>query len=442
LTGKEFDVVVVGAGILGMSSAYHLQKNSPNRSILVVDRFVGAGQGNTGRSNAMFRNTFTSTDNQTLSDTTIDFYLHLQTDLNQDIGLEQIGYLWLMSERQIDANERYVQRMVRNSIEVREYGNGELKQLIPGMRTEFVSDEEAKIMKLERVDGALFGVKCGRLDPEKLVGFYRDRFLEMGGKVAFNTDAVNLMIEPDEKLDIQGEPFVWQETRVAGLEVRGALEGEIKAGTVVAAAGAWGNELLEPRGIDGHVKAKKRQLFAIPARKDKSLSGLLYTKGFNELGLLPMVILPTSGVHFKPVRGADEFWIGCEDEVNRPFLNAPEHDLDAYKAESAYYERNVHPVLKEYFPHFKDVRPERMWAGLYSYNTIDFLPFVVPSDGLIVVGGDSGSGIMKGDALGRIVDSAYRGGEGSDAMLYGEVPYRVAKLGFEKRDVEREEWVI
>ena len=83
-----------------------------------------------------------------------------------------------------------------------------------------------------------------------------------------------------------------------------------------------------------------------------------------------------------------------------------------------------------------------MWAGLYSYNTLDYLPFVVLGDGLILVGGDSGSGIMKGDALGRIVDSAYRGGKEAEAVLYGEVPYRVSKLGFENRDVEREEWVI
>ena len=57
-----------------------------------------------------------------------------------------------------------------------------------------------------------------------------------------------------------------------------------------------------------------------------------------------------------------------------------------------------------------------------------------------MVGGDSGSGIMKGDALGRIVDALYR--ERDEASLYGGVPYGVSKIGFEKRDVKREEWVI
>jgi len=47
---------------------------------------------------------------------------------------------------------------------------------------------------------------------------------------------------------------------------------------------------------------------------------------------------------------------------------------------------------------------------------------------------------MKGDSLGRIVDSLYR--EEDETLLYGEVPYRASKLSFERRDVEREEWVI
>ncbi|HUK80554.1 MAG TPA: hypothetical protein VLU91_07830, partial [Nitrososphaerales archaeon] len=81
-----------------------------------------------------------------------------------------------------------------------------------------------------------------------------------------------------------------------------------------------------------------------------------------------------------------------------------------------------------------------MWAGLFAYNAFDYLPFVFRESNLIVVGGDSGSGMMKGDSLGRIVDSVYRDEE--EARLYGGIQYRTSKLSFDKRDVEREEWVI
>jgi len=426
---------------MGLASAYHLKLNNPSKSVLVIDRFGAPGQGNTGRSNAMFRNTFTSTDNQILANTSIDFYLHLQNELKLDIGLQLIGYLWLLSESQVAKTGEYVQGMKRNGIEVEEYSVEELRRLVGGVVTSLDrDDEEANVMGLEDISGAVFGPKCGRLDPEKLVRFYASEFTRLGGKIALKTNVEGLLLGPSRRLGIEGEPFVWQESEVKGVRVAGGITGDLEAKSTVVACGAWNNELLEPIGVDGHVKAKKRQLFSVSAENDGPLLSLLHTKGFNNLGLIPLVILPKSGVHFKPVSEERKFWVACEDEVNRPYINIPDRDLDSYRAEPGYYERGVHPVLAAYFPQFRNARPESMWAGLYAYNTVDYLPYAFREGNLIVVGGDSGSGIMKGDALGRIVDALYR--EGADASLYGGVEYGVSKVGFERRDVKREEWVI
>jgi len=435
----RYDIIVVGAGIMGVASAYHLKKNNPSKRILVVDRFGAPGQGNTGRSNAMFRNTFSSTDNQTLSNSSIDFYTDVQDVQKVDIGLQKIGYLWLMDEAQLSRSEPFLVGMEKNGIELIRHGREDLRRLLPGMVTEFGSNEEAALMGLPPVDGGIFGPKCGRLDPDKLVRFYANEFIKAGGAFAFNTEARALAVGPSKRLGIEGEPFVWQDVSVEGVSVRGATNEMLQAETVVLAGGAWENELLEPIGIDGHVKAKKRQLFSIQAKGTK-LESLLHAVGFNPLGLLPLVILPKAGVHFKPVSEENDFWVACEDEVNRQFIDLPEHDLERYQAEREYYEKSVYPILVSYFPDFKDSRIKAMWAGLYSYNTLDNLPFAFRERNLIVVGGDSGSGIMKGDSLGRIVDSLYR--EEDEALLYGEVPYRTSKLGFKRRDVEREEWVI
>jgi len=435
----QYDIVVVGAGIMGVASAYHLMKNNPGKRIVVVDRYGAPGQGNTGRSNAMFRNTFSSPDNQILSNNSIDFYVHVQEELKVDIGLQKIGYLWLMDEAQLSRSEPFLAAMERNGIEILRHGKESIRRLLPTMVTEFGSDEEAALLGLPPVDGGVFGPKCGRLDPDKLVRFYAGEFVKAGGRFAFNAEAKALVVGPSKRLGIDGEPFVWQDSRVEGVSVRGMADEILSAETVVLAGGAWENELLEPMGIDGHVKAKKRQLFSIQA-KEPRLRELLHSVGFNQLGLLPLVILPKSGVHFKPVSEEDDFWVACEDDVNRPFIDVPEHDLERYAAEREYYEKSVYPILSSYFPEFKGSKMKAMWAGLYSYNTLDNLPFVFRKGNLIVVGGDSGSGIMKGDALGRVVDSVYRDEE--EAMLYGGTQYRTSKLSFERRDVEREEWVI
>jgi len=422
---------------MGMASAYHIKKNNPGKDVLVVDRYGAPGQGNTGRSNAMFRNTFSSRDNQVLANASIDFFIHVQEDLKVDIGLQKIGYLWLMDDSQLTTSEPYLALMERSGIGVVRHSRADLRRLLPGLKVEFDSDEEAKVMNLPPVDGGVFGPKCGRLDPDKLVRYYAQEFSRIGGRLSFNTEVEGLTAGPKNRLGIDGEPFVWQESRVEGAATRGT--GNITADTIVLAGGAWENELLEPIGIESHVKAKKRQLFSIRAVGDR-LQALLHTKGFNPLGLLPLVILPKSGVHFKPVSDEGDFWVACEDEFNREFIDIPEHDLEKYQAEAEYFELGVYPILNSYFPDFKGAKVRAMWAGLYAYNTIDSTPFAFRKDNLIVVGGDSGSGIMKGDSLGRIVDALYR--EEGEATLYGGVPYDATKIGFEGRDVEREEWVI
>lgn len=437
---ERVDVLVIGAGILGMASAYHVLKNNPGKKVLVVDRYGAPGQGNTGRSNAMFRNTFSSRDNQILSNASIDFYLHVQQEMKEDIGLQQIGYLWLMDTEQLSASGPFLRAMEDNGVETRTLDKKELVKSLPGVVINGDGGGQSSLLELPAIEAGVFGPKCGRLDPDKLVRFYARQFAEMGGMTSFSTQAEGLVMGPERRLGMEGEPFVWQETEVERVSLKGRMSGHVKADKVVLACGAWGNELLNPIGLDGHVKTKKRQLFSVPTKGGDRLESLLNTDGFSPLNLLPLVILPKSGVHFKPVGEEGAFWVGCEDEVNRPYIDVPSHDLDDFQAEPSYYERNIRPILAGYFPAFSNAKVRAMWAGLYSYNTVDYLPFVFREHNLIVVGGDSGSGIMKGDSLGRIAASLVRDEE--TATLYGGVQYNSSKLSFAERDVEREEWVI
>ncbi len=435
----EYDVVVVGAGILGCASAYHIQRLNPGHRTLLIDRLPAAGQANTGRSAAMFRNVFNSGDNRTLADTSIDYYVHLAREKDVDIGLEMIGYLWLMDERQLKESAPQVQAMEREGVEFRDYSAGELKKMMPSLTTEFQPGGEHELMGLEPVAGGLFAKKCGALRPEKLVYHYVDEFVRLGGKVAFNTEATELLLEPDRKLGLEHEPFAWQESRITGVAVRGDLHGEIRSKRTVLATGAWANGLLEPRGMDSHTKAKKRQIFRVGTSGSPELGGLLRTEGFSEHKTIPFVILPRSGIYIKPVKSENAFWLGCDEEVNRAYIDVPP-ELDELQPEASHYENNIRPVLKEYFPAFAGARPSSMWAGLFGINSIDHLPYVFAESGVVVVAGDSGSGIMKGDAIGRIAAGVCEGSD--EARLYGGASYSVGRLHYRDRKVEQEKWLL
>ncbi|MHA2223552.1 MAG: NAD(P)/FAD-dependent oxidoreductase, partial [Candidatus Thorarchaeota archaeon] len=319
MSEETFDIVVVGAGCLGVATAYYLQKNSPDKRILLVERTLAAGQANTAMSAAAVRNMFASSTNQLLTDTSIKYFEHVQEELGYDLFFEKIGYLWLLGEEQFNREsiKVWMERMKKSGISHKVYNKKELKEMIPGLNIDFASDEEAELMNLSEVSYGLFGADCGVLDPTRLVEYYFEEFSKITHvKPRFGVDVVKLLLEADPQLDLPGEPYVWQKKKVNGVVTD---KGTFRAEVVVLATGTWTNELLDPIGIDSLTKGKKRQLFVIHAEDKEELQNLLEAEGFNKMGSIPFTILPSAGVYFRPQLQERGFWIGCGDKVGREY---------------------------------------------------------------------------------------------------------------------------
>jgi glycine/D-amino acid oxidase-like deaminating enzyme len=426
----DCDILVIGAGILGLSSAYHLKMRNPGKRVVVIERLSGAGQGNSAKSAGGLRNVFTSETNFLLADSGIDFYSHLERDAGFDLKLHRNGYLWLLSESQYSSLKKLLDKMKNRGIETRLFEEEELKRMIPDLVLSFPSgDEEAIMMGLEPIHVGVFGPKCGGLDADSLVKSYESMFLGMGGEIFYNTEAERLVLEPERRLDITGEPFVWQKSLVNGARTN---LGEIKADTTIVTAGIWSEKLLNPIGFDVVNKPKKRQVFVF---KDLKLQNLQELKGLNESEALPLTLLPKAGIYLKSEASEGSIWLGCSDHLGREF-----EVEDDPQPEREFYARNIYDVLVKYFPCFKDLREVNMWAGHYAINTVDGIPIVEPAPGMIYAGATSGSGLMKGDALGRIVTSNYMGED--EAELYGGRKFKVSNIGISNRKVAREGFVI
>ena len=429
MTIMDCDILVIGAGILGLSSAYHLKRRNPEKRIVVIDKYGAPGQGNSGKSEGAFRNVFTSRTNYLLADTTIDAFSHFESDLGFDLHLNYISYLWLFSEEQYKRLSSVFEVISSNGVELRIFDKGELKRMIPDLITDFEGDEERDIMGLEPVDIGVQGVKCGSIDADALVRYYEQEYIKLGGEVSYNTEASRLILKPAEELDIPGEPFVWQETKIVGAETS---MGIITADKTVVAAGAWAERLLKPIGFDPLMMPKKRHIFVF---KDPKLKGLLDVRDLNEYNALPLTVLPKARVYLKGDLSEGSIWVGCADNLGRSF--GLEEDP---QPEEEYYTNNVYHVLVKYFPCFEDVRPVNMWAGQYAINGYDGAPVIAPAPGMIYVGASSGSGIMKCDSIGRNAAALYAGE--AEAKLYGGHRFRVADLGVSARSVEKEFFII
>src|SRR5213080_2023856 len=91
------DVVVIGAGVIGASVAWHLRKLGV-REVLLVDRAAGPGAGSTGRATGGFRAQFGTAINVRLSLMSREKLRAFSFETGVDPGYRQVGYLWLASE--------------------------------------------------------------------------------------------------------------------------------------------------------------------------------------------------------------------------------------------------------------------------------------------------------------------------------------------------------
>ncbi|MCL6577856.1 MAG: FAD-binding oxidoreductase [Candidatus Bathyarchaeota archaeon] len=424
------DVLVVGAGILGLSAAYHIKNKNPKLNVLVVDKLGAAGQGSTAKSAAAFRCLFYSRTNFALADSSVEFYKYAQNDLGYDLKLRWAGYLWLFDDNGYKKMLPVLKDLANKGFEYKEYDGSDLAKKLD-MQTDFTGDEEAQMMGLGNVYKGILIPKAGFIDVDSLVKFYESEFLKLGGKIQYNTEVTELIVEPRQPLGMPGEPYFWQDAIVTGAKTN---KGLIRAEKTIVAAGAWSPLLLDQLGIDCFIKAKKRQVFSVKANTE-ALRKLLFTNEFTNAGCLPFTIFPKPSAYIRPNPEEGAFWLAYADEFPRAFKIE-----DNPEPEENYYQYGLYQVTVKYFPQFSGCQPFSAFAGLYEINTIDGQPLVFEENGVMVVGGASGSGIMKADAIGRIVAALYSGEE--YALLYDDRKFKVSDLGLKHRNVELEKLVI
>lgn len=411
-----------------MSSAYHVKRENPDAKVVVVDRASACAQGNTARSAALVRNTFTSETNLQLSDSSIDYYIHLRDDRREEVGLKLYGYLWLMDSAGLEQNKSAIDRLKSHKVEVELFDRTELSR-IPGLKCDFAGDEEARILGLRNIDHGLFGGKCGAIEPDILTQVYERDFLRLGGVTLYNTPVSALLLEPkDGPMGIPGEPYPWQDPRIAGAATP---SGKIRSRKTLVATGAWVHQLLDKVGIDPRTEPRKRQLFIF---KGPAISNLIHHR-FAGKSQLPVLIFPRNGIYLKPDTAEDSAWIGCSDDLGRSF-----EVEDDPQPEENFWQMGVHQVLRKYLPQFDGLRPHNAWAGHYIYHTADRIPVAFEEHDCIVVSGMSGSGIMKADALGRVAAALFAGR--THAELHGGRRFEVSQISAKQRKVEYERFVI
>src|SRR4051812_17668726 len=103
---EKFDVIVVGAGISGASTAYHLKRRGVAK-VLLVERAMPAA-GGTGKSAAIIRQHYSTPVLVRLARESIDLLKALKDESGADGGYVNAGYCFLIAPGMVEGAKRNV----------------------------------------------------------------------------------------------------------------------------------------------------------------------------------------------------------------------------------------------------------------------------------------------------------------------------------------------
>lgn len=378
MRGPSAEVVVVGAGVIGASVAWHLTSLGVS-DVLVLDRGQGPGEGSTGRATGGFRAQFGTSIDVRLSLLSREKLRRFRDEVGADPGYRPCGYLWIARDdaelKALSAAQR-VQR-AEGLAEARMVAPGEIGEINPAIG-------------LAQVAGGAFCPSDGFIRPLEILRGYLDGARRRGAEVRFGAAVRGVRRGP------------------TGLIASVAVGGEeIACGTVVNAAGAWAAEIGRLAGVDVPVAPLRRQVACTVAS-----AALPET--------MPMTIWPGDGFHLR-VRDGRVLLLQPSPGSDDPF---------GTEVEEAWID-GVRRVAAERVPPMAGVAIDRArcWAGLYEMSPDGhaILGRAPGCDNLVLVNGSSGHGVMHAPALGALAAESIVHGAARSLDVHELRPSRFAE---------------
>jgi sarcosine oxidase, subunit beta len=345
------DVVIVGAGIMGVSTAYHLARLGVGRVIVLERDHVCAGS--TALASGGIRHQYANRLGIELTTHSIVTYERFEDEFGVDPNFRQHGYLILVATDEALAMARRSVALQRDlGVEVELLDADATRRLCPYLRT-------------DDLRGATYSPRDGYADPYLCTTAIAARARELGVSILQGTE-------------VRG--FARHGDRVTGV-LTGA--GGVDAPHVVIAAGAWSGVVGALGGIDIPVAPHRRHKFVTAAFPTTDIPAAT-----------PFIIDPHAGVSMR--REGEGILLG----VGRPgeptsFSTEVDKTLEAVVVE-----RIVHRA-----PALAEARLMRGWCGLYEMtpDQTGIVSQVPDVDGLYVIAGFSGHGFMHGPIAGQLM---------------------------------------
>jgi sarcosine oxidase, subunit beta len=347
---RTADVVVIGGGVNGASTAFQLTALGVRSVLLVERRHLAAGA--TGKSGALVRMHYTNDAESRLALESLKVFRDFDAIVGGQCGFEAVGFVQLVGPEYREALRRNVARQQRLGIDTREISLDDTRVLLPGV-------------DLGAVGAAAYEPGSGFADPTATAYAFAAAAERAGARIQTHCEALRIVTEGG---------------RVTALETSA---GRVATRAVVVAAGAWAQPLLTQLGLDWGLAPYRIQvaIFRWPA-------GFSYRH--------PAIIDATQKSWFRP-EGMAATLIGVE-------LGSAHVDPEKYdEPVDAAYVAGCRAALATRFPAFEDAPMRGGWAGMImmSPDGRPIIDRVSSIDGLWLMAGDSGTSFKTSPAIGR-----------------------------------------
>jgi sarcosine oxidase, subunit beta len=346
---RTADVVIVGAGCIGASIAFHLARRGAK--VVVFEREKMPGIGSTGHCAGGVRQQFSTRVNVELSKASVRALERFSDEVGADPGFDQCGYLFCLADPLLwEDFQRQLQLWQSLDVPARALTPAAAKEMVP----ELCVDD---------LLGCTFCPTDGIADPYLVTQGYVAAARRLGAEFVLDTAVTGVKVE--------------------GGAVRAVVTaaGETETRHLVNGAGPYAAEIGRLAGVDIPVVPVRRQIFTT-----QPLPWLDH--GF------PMVVDMRTGVYMHRESGG--MLVGLADKNEPPSFNT---NIDLEFRDQTFL------LAMERVPRLEEAEYRAGWGGLYEV-TPDHNSILGPVPGLsgfYLANGFSGHGFMHAPAVGEIL---------------------------------------
>ncbi len=348
---KQYDAIIIGAGIMGCSTAFELSKRGMKIALFEKE---GIGAGSTGKSSAIIRQHYSNRLTARMALHSLRMFQNFADEVGGESGFTENGFLVVVAAKDQEGL----------------HANIAMQQEI-GVRTQIISPQEAQEMmpalEISDLVEVAFEPESGYADPNLTVNAYANAAKALGAEIFLEEEITALRFDGD---------------KIVGVD---SARRSADAPLVLNTAGPWGARVAKLAGIDVPIDACRVQV-AFFGRPDSHAADhpvvvdFIHSSYFRaETGQLTLagLIDPAEAEAIVP---PDDF----PEQLDQTFI------LDIGER-----------IVKRY-PPMEQSAARGGYASLYAI-TPDWHPIVdelIPGSGFYISAGFSGHGFKLGPAVG------------------------------------------